>query len=201
MMQRFMSALAPQPSDLVLDLGASNLSDPMENIFENSYPYKHKIIAAGTEDCSFLEQKYPGLRFVRTKSGEKLPFSDNFFSIGFCNAVIEHVGSSREQRFFLSELLRVSRRVFLATPNRWFPVELHTRIPFLHWLPQRLFRSLLRRLRLEFYADERNLNLLTPRQLRALVPPGSYRKVSLSYHYFLGLPSNLVLIIEKQPPA
>jgi len=86
MMQRFMSALAPQPSDLVLDLGASNLSDPMENIFENSYPYKHKIIAAGTEDCSFLEQKYPGLRFVRTKSGEKLPFSDNFFSIGFTHS-------------------------------------------------------------------------------------------------------------------
>ena len=29
----------------------------------------------------------------------------------------------------MREALRVGRRVFLTTPNRWFPVELHTRLP------------------------------------------------------------------------
>src|SRR5262245_22332053 len=36
-------------------------------------------------------------------------------------------------------------RVFIATPNRWFPIELHTQIPFWHWLPKpqgrRIFRA------------------------------------------------------------
>ena len=31
--------------------------------------------------------------------------------------------------------MRVGKRVFLTTPNRWFPVEVHTRLPLVHWLP------------------------------------------------------------------
>ena len=26
--------------------------------------------------------------------------------------------------------------MFLTTPNRWFPIELHTRLPLVHWLPR-----------------------------------------------------------------
>ena len=29
----------------------------------------------------------------------------------------------------------MGRRVFLTTPNRWFPIEVHTRLPLVHWLP------------------------------------------------------------------
>jgi hypothetical protein len=25
--------------------------------------------------------------------------------------------------------------VFVTTPNRWFPLEVHTLLPFVHWLP------------------------------------------------------------------
>ena len=35
----------------------------------------------------------------------------------------------------MREAVRVGRRVFLTTPNRWFPVEVHTRLPLVHWLP------------------------------------------------------------------
>ena len=49
--------------------------------------------------------------------------------------MIEHVGGEEEQRRFVAETLRVGRRVFLTTPNRWFRVEVHTRLPFVHWLP------------------------------------------------------------------
>ena len=38
----------------------------------------------------------------------------------------------------MREALRVGRRVFLTTPNRWFPVEVHTRLPLVHWLPDSL---------------------------------------------------------------
>ncbi len=52
--------------------------------------------------------------------------------------MIEHVGGRDRQEAFVREALRVGRRVFLTTPNRWFPVEVHTRLPLVHWLPDRL---------------------------------------------------------------
>jgi SAM-dependent methyltransferase len=65
-----------------------------------------------------------------------LPFPDDSFDVCFSNAVLEHVGDEDRQRAFVAEAVRVSRRVFLTTPNRWFPVELHTRLPLVHWLPR-----------------------------------------------------------------
>ena len=66
-----------------------------------------------------------------------LPFADGSFDVVFSNAVIEHVGDIDRQRLFVAEALRVGRRVFLTTPNRWFPIEVHTRLPLVHWLPER----------------------------------------------------------------
>ena len=40
--------------------------------------------------------------------------------------MIEHVGGEEEQRRFVAEVLRVGRRAFITTPNRWFPIEVHT---------------------------------------------------------------------------
>lgn len=199
MYEAFVSALAPKESDRVLDLGVSHLPEPLENMFEVYYPHTARITAAGVEDASFLEERHPGLRFVRLDGSGRLPFQDDEFDIGFSSAVIEHVGTREQQRMFLSELVRVSRRAFLTTPNRWFPVELHTRLPFLHWLPRPLHRRALRALGLDFYAREENLHLLGPGELRELLPPGV--KARLSYNWFLGLPSNLMLVIEKRARA
>jgi hypothetical protein len=194
----FLEAFEPAESDSVLDYGAANLPEPLENIFELYYPYKRRIVAVGEEDCSFLEKAYPGLRFVRVKRGERLPFADNSFDLGFSNAVIEHAGSRDKQALFLAELIRVCQRCLLATPNRWFPFELHTRLPLLHWLPAPWFRAILARMGFEFYAQEENLNLLSARELLAMVPPGDYQRVFLKCNYFLGFPSNLILVVIKR---
>lgn len=193
----FIESLKPKESDLVLDVGTASLPEPLENMFELYYPHKHRITAAGTEDCSFLEKAYPGLRFVRLESRKPLPFADDSFDIVFSNAVIEHVGSREDQKLFLRELLRVSKRAFLTTPNRWFPFELHTRLPFLHWLPAPLFRAVLAKTSMKFYSREENLNLLSAKELMQLVPAGNYKTLLLKRNFFLGLPSNLMLIVEK----
>ncbi len=68
--------------------------------------------------------------------GRDLPFGDAEFDVGFSNAVVEHVAGGREgQRQFVHELCRVAQRVFVTTPNRRFPLEVHTLLPFVHWLP------------------------------------------------------------------
>ena len=44
----------------------------------------------------------------------------------------------------LSEYLRRHERVFVSTPNAWFPVDPHTLLPFVHWLPRRIRHPILR---------------------------------------------------------
>jgi len=161
------------------------------------YSRPEKITAVGIEDASFLEGQYKGLKFVKAAPNEPLPFKDNQFDVGFCSATIEHVGSSKRQELFLKEAIRVCKKLFLTTPNRFYPVEFHTRVIFLHWLPAGIFRKIIKNLGLEFYSTEENLNLLSRKQLLNLIP-GEYRKKScVFYHTLFGLPSNLILIVRK----
>src|SRR5207245_11001065 len=70
-------------------------------------------------------------------AGRERSFPDGAFDLGFSNAVVEHVAGGREaQRRFVHELCRVAGRVFVTTPNRFFPLEVHSLLPFAHWLPR-----------------------------------------------------------------
>jgi SAM-dependent methyltransferase len=146
------------PDTKVLDVGVTSDRRLDCNFFEKLYPYPHNITAVGTEDASFLAQDYPGLTFVKT-DGSSLPFSDKSFDIVVSFAVIEHVGSRANQRAFIRELCRVGRTCFITTPNRWYPVEFHTALPLLHWLPASWFRTILKWMGKKFWAKEENLNL------------------------------------------
>lgn len=80
----------------------------------------------------------PGLDCPITEGdARELPFPDNSFDYVFSNAVIEHVGGRDGARKMLAESARVAKvGAFHTTPNRWFPIETHTQLPFLHWLPR-----------------------------------------------------------------
>ena len=68
--------------------------------------------------------------------GLNLPFSDDSFDVVFSNSVIEHVGSQARQKAFAGEIRRVARRYWVQTPNRFFPIETHLWMPFVHLLPK-----------------------------------------------------------------
>jgi hypothetical protein len=61
------------------------------------------------------------------------------FDLAFSNSAIEHVGTRERQQEFANEMMRLGRRVYCQTPNRWFPVETHYLALFVHWLPPRWF--------------------------------------------------------------
>ena len=92
------------------------------------------MTALGQHEGARFRESYPRARYVQGDA-LALPFEDGEFDVAFSNAVIEHVGGPEEQRRFVDEALRVARRAFVTTPNRWFPVEVHTRLPLVHWLP------------------------------------------------------------------
>ncbi len=167
----FMDVMQPSHETTLLDIGVtSDVSFQESNFFESFYPYKDRIVCVGTENGARLESAYPGIRFMQVESGQRLPFSDKQFDIVFSNAVVEHAGGFQSQRAFISEACRVGQRVFIVTPNRWFPVEHHTGVPLLHHLPKAVYRRILRWTPLEYWSYEQNLNLLTRHEFVTLFP-------------------------------
>ena len=136
----FMETIAPTADTTVLDVGADDLGfgdDPgcaTLNFFEEPYPWPERVTALGQTPGERFRARYPGIRYVQGDA-LALPFADGEFDVVFSNAVVEHVGGREAQRRFVAEALRVAPRVFVTTPNRWFPVEVHTRLPLVHWLP------------------------------------------------------------------
>ena len=63
------------------------------------------------------------------------------------------------------ELCRVAQRVFVTTPNRCFPLEPHTLLPFAHWLPRAPRDRLLRARGFDDVLDP-----LGPSELASLFP-------------------------------
>lgn len=193
---RYASAFPPDPGQRILDLGVSaSLDRPEQYFFEYHHPHRSRIVAAGLESGELVERCFPEVEYVQVARDEGLPFEDLQFDIVFCSAVIEHVGSRAVQRAFLEEALRVGRNLFLTTPNRWFPIELHTALPLVHYLPTPVYRRLFRLLGFDFFSDEANLNLLDARSLMALVPDRV--KAQLRKHRLFGLTSNLLLVVDR----
>ncbi len=200
MLDRCFEAFPPRPEMSVLDLGVNtSLSERKDYFFENGYPYPNRVTAVAVEPARDFSKLFPECTFVQTRRDDsRLPFEDQSFDLVFCNAVVEHVGSRDKQRAFVQEVLRLGKAVFLTTPNRWYPVELHTVTPLLHWLPASVYRPVYRRLGFDFFAREENLNLLTAPELRACFV-GSAHRVTIERHHFLGLASNLLAIARLGP--
>jgi SAM-dependent methyltransferase len=176
----FFDELHPTAETSVLDVGVDELGFGEGNgcgtlnFFEEHYPWPERITALGLHDGAGFRSRYPRIGYVQGDACA-LPFDDGSFDVVFSNAVIEHVGGRERQRRLVSEALRVGRRVFLTTPNRRFPVEVHTRLPLVHWLPEALAHPLYRGVGKDVGTE---INLLTRRSLAALFP-GRVRIVSL----------------------
>jgi hypothetical protein len=202
MYRRFLEETQIQPQETLLDVGAtSDQSYSSSNYVEAWYPHKAKITAVGIDDAGFLETLHPGITFM-TANGLDLPFGDASFDVVHSAAVLEHVGRCENQAQLLLECARVARKsAFLTTPNRWFPVEFHTSLPLLHWLPKPAFRALMRGMGRPFFAEEANLNLLGSAELRRLADAAldrtkfSYRVETIS---LAGWPSNLLLMVHRK---
>jgi hypothetical protein len=188
-----------QAGDQLLDIGVtSDRSYDHSNYLEAWYPIKQRITAIGIDDASFLTGIYPGLNFVRG-DGRNLPFAEGSFDFVHASAVLEHVGSRQNQEKFLREMWRVTRKgIFVTTPNRWFPIEFHTLVPLLHWLPAPRFRAALAAMGQGFLASEDNLNLLSRRELTNLAHRMGIERFEIGTVSLLGWPTNLLLYAMKQ---
>jgi len=138
-LQLFLDLLQPGPETTVVDVGVTDApfgAGSTDNFFEALYPWPERITGVGRTELERFSAAFPKVRAVRA-DGRDLPFGNAEFDVGVSNAGVEHVAGGREgQRQFVHELCRVAQRVFVTTPNRRFPIEVHTLLPFVHWLPK-----------------------------------------------------------------
>jgi hypothetical protein len=169
----FMETMRPGPETRVVDVGVGDTGFGTEpgvaaghNFFEALYPWPERITAVSDVALPNFARELPSVHRV-TASGTELPVEDDAGDIAFSNAVVEHVGGREEQQRFVAELCRVAPRVFLSTPNRWFPLETHTLVPLVHWLPRAAADRAMRALR---RTNWEQVELLSKRELLFLFP-------------------------------
>lgn len=140
---QFRALLEPTPDDAILDLG-SEAGDHIAAIV----PFRENVTIADIDgDLLARGAERFGFQTALLEETGPLPFADGQFDIVFCSSVIEHVtvpkdsleamrgkrtfqaASWERQRQFANEIRRVSKRYFVQTPNKWYPIESHT------WLP------------------------------------------------------------------
>ena len=152
----------------VLDVGFNNIEySEIDNYLEKVYPYPEKITALGVETSEIFKANYPKVNAV-IYDGDHFPFPDQAFDIVWSNAVLEHVGDRNKQIQFLKEIKRVGKGAFITTPNKYFPVEIHTRTILLHFLPQKIFYKYLRFIGKKWATDD-YMNLLSNNMVVALL--------------------------------
>ena len=182
----FLEVMGPTSATTVLDVGVDEVSlgdaggqsgCTTHNLLEERYPWPERLTALGLHDGARFRERYPQIAYVQGDACA-LPFADGAFDVVHSNAVIEHVGGRERQEAFVREAVRVGRRVFVTTPNRWFPIEVHTRLPLVHWLPE---GPAGRAYDLAGKSWARENRLLGPSDLRVLFPgPVEIRNLGLT---------------------
>ena len=111
------------------------------------------------------------------------------------NATIEHVGGFEQQKKMIENILLLTKKYFIiTTPNRYHPLDFHTKLPILHWFPKKIHRKLLKLLKLEFFSKEENLNLLSKKDLITLLEIVGVNNFKIFDVSLLGFKSNLIVI-------
>ena len=196
----FEKLIVPEPKEKILDVGVNNIEySKTDNYLEKHYKYPENITAVGPDSLDNFKRLYPKINCIIGR-GEKLPFTDQSFDIGYSNAVLEHVGTRKNQVNFVKELYRVSKRGYITTPNRLFPIEIHTRVPFLHLiLSKNIFDKFLRIIGKEWATGE-YMTLLSRKELVAVLNEAGIENYRIIPNKIIGITATFTIVWQKSDP-
>lgn len=195
-LDQFIKHLKPTEQDKVLEVGIADYEySAVDNFLIKNYPYPNNLTALSLGQTSIFSEKYPHVRLVNYDGGV-FPLKTNEFDIVHSNAVIEHVGQLDAQILFLSEVVRVAKRGMITTPNRNFPIEIHTRIPLIHFLGKNIFDKFANAIG-KGWATGDYMYLLSFNDLDKLAQKAGLKNYFILKNSFLGFTMTLTLIWEK----
>ncbi len=185
-----MESMRPSPQTKILDVGAEiNPAGDKTLQLIDCYPWKDQITAANlsAEHVASIRAHYPHIQAV-VADARALPWPDKHFDVVYSNAVIEHVGDLDDQQRMASEIMRVGKRWFVTTPNRWYPFEFHLRLPFVTWLPGQTYLACSRivsyshvQRKYVFGCRRSGIRLMTARELRSCFPHSAIIPVRVTF--------------------
>ena len=171
------------------------------------------------ESSNFLINQFKSIKIKKSISDQKI-LDDNFFDMTFersitenlndifddlrsdllvCSATIEHLGNFSNIKKGIDNIVNLSDKYFIiTTPNRYHPIEFHTKIPFIHFLPKEFHRKLLEFFGNKFFSKEENLNLLSKKDLINLM--SNYKNISYNINEIklFGFISNFIIVGTKE---
>lgn len=186
-------------SKSILDVGTTPDTSDYHNVLLHNTKMNKDITCLSNLDCSSLKKKFKNLKKTIIGDGRNINFKNNEFDIVHSSATLEHVGSFLDQCDFVNECCRVSKEyVFITTPNRNYPIDFHTKLPFLHLLPKKIHRKILNFLGFKFFSLEKNLNLLSINDLVNICKKNKIKNFKILKNKFFFFTSNLILIIKTK---
>jgi hypothetical protein len=193
------------------------------NKYISNQSIEHALDIGTTDDDDFESSNYliknlRNIKIYRSISDQKInskffsktltkSITDNFSNeeienyssdLVISNATIEHVGDKNSQIKMTENIIKLSKKIFvITTPNRFYPFDFHTKIPLIHWLPKKIHRKILKFLGFNFLSKEKNLNLLTKKDLVNIMKELNQNKYQFFHIRFLFFKSNIILIGKK----
>lgn len=117
-------------------------------------------------------------------------FQPGDFDLVFSNSVIEHVGDHNRRLQFANEVLRLSKKYWVQTPSKCFPIEAHCGMPFWWFYPKALRSYFLRRWRKKLPAWTEMVattSVVSANELRNILPG-----CKIKYEWLIVVPKSLV---------
>jgi ubiquinone/menaquinone biosynthesis C-methylase UbiE len=171
----FQLAGTPQLSERLLDVGGGS---GIDGEFLRLYSRFSETFIVNLQRSRLDAPKDILVRTI-IADGRSLPFASGSVDWVFSNAVIEHVGGWQDQLRFAAEIRRAARRgYFVATPNKYFPIEPHTMFPFYQFLPEHLQRKVIRWWP-GYMREYEEVHLLSSAQLQELFPEARVQRVPI----------------------
>ncbi|MCH7408029.1 class I SAM-dependent methyltransferase [Belliella sp. DSM 111904] len=174
----------------ILDVGGAEYFWKDKN-FLNEYQVEITLLNLEATDIS-----HPRLKAIKGDATDLSEFETDTFDLVFSNSVIEHLYTFENQQKMANECMRVGKKFFIQTPNKFFPVEAHYALPFVQFLPKQLTYFLLTKTKIsrfqrwenavaKQYLDE--IRLLSLNEVKSLFPNATIYKEN-----FLGLSKSYV---------
>jgi hypothetical protein len=82
-------------------------------------------------------------------------------------------------------MIKLSKKcIIITTPNRFFQVKVHLKLPLIHWLLKKIFRKILLFLHMDYFVYKKNFNLLSIIELKRILEI-SLEKLAIKYILFV----------------
>jgi SAM-dependent methyltransferase len=150
----FKSLFPLAPETRILDLGGAN-GTYAHALLADTVVRPCNVCVADIEEAPIRDAASSfGYTPVLLEQTRPLPFADGAFDIVLCSSVLEHVTvpsadiwrvrstsafrarAVEAQRRFAAEIRRVAKGYFVQVPYRGFPIETHTWLPLVSYLPR-----------------------------------------------------------------